>query len=76
MLLTARASMVWTEGAASDVAQTELDDVIMRHSMCHTGNGLSQKVMIIEICVWSMCLQVLHALNGTKRSSGFQDEAL
>ena len=70
MLWMARASMAWTEGTASEVVEAELDDVIMRHSRCHTGTGLSQKVMIIEICVWRTCLQVLHALNGTKRSSG------
>ena len=65
--------MVWTKGAASDVVEAELDDVIMRPSRCHTGTGLSQKVMIIEICVWRTCLQVLHVLNGTKRNSERQD---
>ena len=70
MFWMTRASMVWTEETASEIVQAELDDVMIRHSRCHTGTWLSQKVMIIEICVWSVCLQVLHALNGTKRSSG------
>ena len=76
MLWIARASMVWAKRAALEVVQAELYDVIMCHSGCHTGTGLSQKVTIIEIDVWRACLQVLHALNGTKRSSGSQNVQL
>ena len=64
MLWIARASMVWAKRAALEVVHAELYDVIMCHSGCHTGTGLSQKVIIIEICVWWTCIQVLHSLDG------------
>ena len=63
----ARASTAWAEEAASEVVLAELDDVIMCHILYHTGTGLSKQVTIIEICVWRMCWQVLHALGGKSK---------
>ena len=63
----ARASTAWAEEAASEVVLAGLYDVIMCHIQCHTGTGLSQQVTIIEICVWRMYWEVLHALSGMNK---------
>ena len=68
ILWMARASTAWAKEAASEVVQAELYDVMMCHSGCHSGTGLSLKVTIIEVCVLRTCQQVLHALDETKRS--------
>ena len=46
---------------------------VVHHSKCHTGTGLSLQVTIIEICVWRMCWQVVHAL-GDKSKHGVGQE--
>ena len=76
MLWIARASTTWAKRAALEVVQRELYDVIMCHSGYHTGPVLSQKVTIIKIHILRVCLQVLRALNGTKRSPESQDMQL
>ena len=47
----------------------DVDDVILCHSTCHTGTGLSHSAMIFEGGVRRIYYQVLNALDWAKWSS-------
>ena len=76
MLWLTRVNTALAEKAASDVVQAELYNIIMHHSGCHTSTRLSQKVTIIEICIWRTCQEVLHALDSKSKHGVGQEGRL